>query len=287
MEIKIEKLYNQAIDAALAKDWTTAIALHKEILSIDPQYLDSLLALAFAYMQTGDLKAARATYRAALDIDPVNVIAQNNIEKISILLKRGNTVYDEEDDVVVSSDTFMHTEGKTRVVTLSNIGQADVLAMLKIGERVLLKSKKRRVEVRNKKGEYVGCLPDDISKRLAFFLEAKSEFETIIKAATKNNVDVFIKEKVKGPKVASYISFPENIQDDLKSIMNKDFDETDTSEDEDGEETPEDVLEEPTEVYEDLEELARETDDEGEYLLSLEQEEEDEDELEDDSEENE
>lgn len=277
MEMKIEKLYKRAVDAALSHDWETAIAIHKEILSIEPYYIDSHLSLAFAYMQKGDLKGAKTSYKAALDIEPLNVIASNNIDRINILLKKGQSFGGNQDTVTVSSETFMHTEGKTRVVTLSKIGQADVIAMLKIGEHVFLKLKKRRVEIRTKNGDYVGCLPDDISKRLAFFIEAKSEYDTIIKAATKNNVDVFIKEKVKGPKVLSYISFPENIQDDLKTIMNKDLDDPENmSEDEDDELDEDDLDEDPGDI-EDIEELARETDEDGDYLLSLESESEDDD----------
>jgi len=175
----------------------------------------------------------------------------------------------------------MHTEGRTRIVTLSNIGQADVLAMLKIGEHVFLKSKKRRIEVRNKKGDYIGCLPDDISKRLAFFIEAKTEYDTIIKAATKNSVDVFIKETVKGAKVKHYISFPENIQDDLKKIMHFHDGQTVSSDDsqqhdEDGNE----IFDEDD--VEDLDELARthedDEDDDLEYLSELEEDDDDGDE---------
>lgn len=281
MELKIEKLYNQAVDAALSKDWKTAINLHMQILSIDPHYIDSYLALAFAYLQQGDLKTSKTYYKNALDLDPVNIIAQNNIEKINILLKKGGSL-DHEDDVVVTSETFMHTEGKTRVVTLSNIGQADVLAMLKIGELVFLKLKKRRVEVRNKKGEYVGCLPDDISKRLAFFLDAKSEYDTIIKAATKNSVDIFIKERKKGAQVKNYISFPENIQDDLKAIMNKDLDDPDnpSTDDDDDEEEIEDIYE--PDHFSDLDDLGKDRDDDDvDFLSEIEEDDDDDDNLDD------
>ena len=115
----------------------------------------------------------------------------------------------------------MTVKGKTRTVTLINLGQADVLAQLQVGEIVLLQVRKRRLEVRNHMSEYIGCLPDDISKRLIFFLEAKSEYETIIKEATKHSVEVFIKERKKGAKVRNFISFPDNIQDDMKRIIGK------------------------------------------------------------------
>ncbi len=285
METKLDKLHTQAVDAALKQQWPEAIAHNLEILALDPTYIDAFLGLGFAYMQTGKLKDAKTQYKAALEIDPVNLIALNNIDKLNILLKNGGDYSSDDVDVSLSPETFMHTEGRTRVVTLSNIGQADVLARLKIGEHVYLKAKKRRIEVRTKKGDYVGALPDDISKRLAFFIEASSEYDTIIKASTKNSVDVFIKETVKGSKVKHYISFPDNIQDDLKRIMHHNDLEGmevttdgshDQSEDEDGAFDEDDVL--------DLDALAHrgssdeDEDDDIEYLSELENDDSDQDE---------
>ena len=267
MEIKIEKLHKQAVDAALSQDWDTAIQLHSEIIELNPNYTDAYLGLGFAYLQSGDLKKAKQNYRKALVIDSVNIIAQNNIEKINILLKKGSSVDQDDNDDTVAPDTFMHIKGKTRVITLSNIGQADVVAKLKIGERVTLQVKKRRVEIRNKKGEYVGCLPDDISKRLAFFLEAKSAYEAIIKSATKNSIDIFMKETRKGAKVKNFISFPDNIQEDLKTIMNRQSP-TQNPEDEDADENDEDHDGDEDEAsVEDLEELAKEAEEQPETLL--------------------
>ena len=64
----------------------------------------------------------------------------------------------------------------------------------------------------------MGCLPDDISKRILFFLDASSEYEIIVKEATKSNVEIFAREVKKGTKVKNFISFPDNIQDDMKPV---------------------------------------------------------------------
>lgn len=267
MEIKIEKLHKQAVDAALAKNWEGAIAIHEDILKLDSQYVDALLGLGFAFMQTGDLKKAKTNYTKALKIDPVNIIARNNLEKINILLKKGTSMDDDASEVDLTPDTFMQVEGKTRVVTLSNIGQSDVLAKLKIGQRMTLISKKRRIEVRNARGEYVGCLPDDISKRIAFFLDAKSKYETIIKASTKNSVDVFIREVRKGAKVKNFVSFPDNIQDDLKRIMNRSAEKAENEHIDEDEEAANEEDEDEDEEVEDLEELAKKAEEQPDETL--------------------
>ena len=266
MELRIEKLHNQAVDAALAHNWHKAIELNKKILEIDDENVDALLALSFAYMETGDLKRGRQSYKTTLKLDPTNIIARNNSEKINILLKKGDSHRsDDHDDVELNPDIFINIKGKTRAVTLMKIGQAGELAKLKTGEKVELKIKKRHLEVRTRKGEYIGCLPDDVSKRLIFFLEAHSVYTTYIKSATKNSVDVFIREEKRGPKVDHYISFPDNIQDDMKMFIGKE------SEDEDGEPSDDEdaTLDEDDtvdQVVDDFEELANADDDAEEYF---------------------
>ena len=165
----------------------------------------------------------------------------------------------------------MNISGKTRVITLINIGQADVLAKLKIGQKVTLKIKKRRVEVRTDDNEYVGALPDDLSKRLALFLEAGSEYATFIKEASKNIVDVFIREEKKGRRVTKYISFPKNIQDSLKSMIDDD----EKPEDEDAEALEEDTTDDEEQPV-DLEQLAEAVEDSDIYNVGAHEEEDEE-----------
>lgn len=264
MELRIEKLHKQAVDAAVGQNWDEAIALHMHILDINENYEDAHLGLGYAYLQKGDYKNAKKYYLSALKLDPVNQIARNNLDKINILLKKGPTSDDDNDEISLRADMFMHIEGKTLDVTLSNIGQADVLAKLKIGQKVELIVKKHRIEVRNRKGEYIGCLPDDVAKRLAFFINAKSIYETIVKSSTKNSVDVFIKESKKGTRVNNFISFPDNIQEDLKKIIGNTN--PDDKESKDSDESDEDDEDEDSE-FEDLEELAKKSEEEPEEDL--------------------
>lgn len=265
MELQIEKLHNQAVNAALARKWDEAIRLNLKVLTFNDENIDALLALSYAYMEKGDLKKARLTYKKALKVDPTNIIARNNSEKIAILLRKGSHDHGSDSgDVVMDPEVFINIKGKTRAVTLINIGQAAILAKLKIGEKVELKIKKRRLEVRNKKGEYIGCLPDDVSKRLIFFIEADTIYDTYIKSSTKNSVDIFIREKSKGTKVEHYISFPDNIQDDMKTFMGKEDDDDEHNADDDtadGHDGDIDGEDEPDMIIDDIEELANDDDD--------------------------
>jgi tetratricopeptide (TPR) repeat protein len=278
MELQIENLHKQAVDAAITSNWEKAVQLNQRILQMNSEYLDAYLGLGFAYMQQNKFKESKKYYQEALKIDPNNIIARNNIEKLSILVKSGNK---SNGDLPVDPNIFMNLRGKTKVVTLLNVGKADVLAHLSIGEKVELRIKKRRIEVRNERDEYIGALPDDISKRLMFFLEGKSTFNTFIKAATKNSVDVFIREEKKGRKVKNFVSFPENIQDDFKLMSGKNADD----ESNEGSEDNDDMEGVPTDIesddrahdFDNLDEFDRNEKDEDTYFSELHEDDDDDD----------
>lgn len=222
MNLHKEKLYEKAVEAAIASRWDEAINLHEQIIDQDPEYIDSILGIAFAYLQKDDYKKSATYYRKALKIEPTNQIAKNNVEKAEILMKKSDKkIKIGAPKNTITADQFINIAGKTKITHLVHIGQADVLVNLEVGEEVFLQIKKRRVEVRTVNAEYIGALPDDISKRLIFFLEMKSTYVCYVKASTKNSVEIFIKEQFKTPKAQLYLSFPQNIQDDLKAMMHQ------------------------------------------------------------------
>lgn len=217
----LDSLTKESIERAVRGDWKKAVQINKQILKLNSQNLDANLRLGFAYLQSGDIKNSKKAYLRALRNQPNNQIAKSNLEKIKILEKKGARVSGERKNEELDPNLFLNILGKTRVIALINIGQANTLARLKIGQEVQFKIKRRRVEVRDKSGVYVGALPDDISKRMRFFLEAMSQFRVYIKESSKNIVEIFIKEEKLGRKVRKYISFPKNLRDDLKFMIDE------------------------------------------------------------------
>lgn len=262
MNKQLSQLHDQANNAAVAGNFAEAIRLNEEIITLSPDDVDAYLRLGFAFLQKKELELSKKAYKQALKLEPINQIARNNLDKIKILEKGPNAhLLDHSDqDMSLNPNLFLNILGKTKEITLVNIGRADVLATLKIGQYVELKVKKRRVEVRDNAHEYIGALPDDISKRLIFFLDAGSTFIVYIKAASKNSVDIFVKEEKKGAKVKGYTSFPKNIQDDLKDMS------SDTEHSQETDETTEQSNDEDESMMHesevDLEALADKDDDE-------------------------
>lgn len=218
---EIEQLEEQAIDAAINLSWDDAVELNEKILKKDKNNYPAYLRLGFIYLQKHNYELAKKYYSKALKIQPKNTVAIQNLEKIEILEKSRKKRYQTGRRDKIDPELFIEVVGKTKKVGLVNIGQKDIIAGLSIGQKIDLKIKRRRVEIRTPDTNlYIGTLPDDVSKRLIYFIQAKSLYNTFIKEVTINSVTVFIKELKKGPTVKHYISFPLHNSGEMKHMLN-------------------------------------------------------------------
>jgi len=74
--------------------------------------------------------------------------------------------------------------------------------------------------MRTESDEYIGALPDDLSKRLIQFMKAKCIYSAYIKESTLTKVVVFIREEKKGKALSNHVSFPQNSQKNIDQIAN-------------------------------------------------------------------
>ena len=192
---EINTLETQAIDCAIHGNWAGAIELNTKIIELDRKNVQALLRIAFSYLQIGNYEESKKQYHKALRLQPKSSVAHQYLEKIEILEQgtskpQTNTTFDPH--------LFIESFGKTKMTSLTNLGQKQILAKLSIGQKMQLKIKKRRVEVRTDADEYVGTLADDISKRLILFIKAKSTYTAFIKEVHFTKVIIFIREDKKG-----------------------------------------------------------------------------------------
>ena len=76
-------LKDQAIQNALAGEWQKAVAINKSLLKEDPQDIDALNRLAFAFSILGKTKDAKTAYQKVLKIDSLNPLALRNLKRIA------------------------------------------------------------------------------------------------------------------------------------------------------------------------------------------------------------
>lgn len=80
METNLVTLEKKAIDAALKNDWTKALDLNAQIIKKNPNDISAKIRLGKAQIQTKKFQDAVKTFKNVLSIDPINTIAQKNLQ---------------------------------------------------------------------------------------------------------------------------------------------------------------------------------------------------------------
>ena len=193
---------NQAIQTALSGDWNKAISLNKSILEENPGNVEALNRMALAYMILGKTKSAKNTYQKVLEIDPLNSIAIKNLKKV----KTDSSKNSENSVTIQVNNIFLEETGKTKVVDLINLAQAEILLTLRTGQSVDLSIKRLKIFISQGK-KYIGVLPDDIGKRLIKFTKGGNKYEAFVKSVNHQNVAIFIRELKRATKFKDQPSF--------------------------------------------------------------------------------
>jgi hypothetical protein len=201
--IKMASLKSQAIQTALVGDWHNAVTLNQSILLDEPNDIDTLNRLAFAFLSLGNTKDAKDLYEKVLMLDMKNPIAIRNLKRLS------------ENNIKIShtplNNLFIEEPGKTKVMELINIADKKVIAYLRSGEMISLTIKRNRIFALNTENQFVGMLPDDICQRLIKFINAGNQYEAYIRTVDNNRVSIFIRETKRVKKFRDQPSFVSNI----------------------------------------------------------------------------
>ncbi len=180
-------LAQSAIKKALAGEWQEALKINLELLKENPSDTDTLNRLARAYSETGNTKKALIIAKKVLKLDPINSIALRSVDKWQNM--KSKTV----SAAPVSASLFLEEPGKTRIVSLINLGEKDLLCNLNCADEVKLTAHTHRLSVNTIEGKYIGRLPDDSAKELIKTIKLGQEYRTFIKISSPSEVKVFIR----------------------------------------------------------------------------------------------
>lgn len=201
-----DTLARRAIAAALANDWITALDVNLQILKEEEEDIDALNRAARAYLQLGDIPSAVNFSQTVVQIDPLNQIAQKCLIKCSTLQTNGAVL---STAISTFSDSiFLEVPGKTKIVSLINLCESNLLATLNAGENVQMIPKMHKVVVATQQEAYIGRLPDDLATKIIYFYKNGNEYEAFIKSVSENDVKVFIKETKRADSIKHLPSFP-------------------------------------------------------------------------------
>lgn len=204
----------QAIHSALAENWDEAVRLNLEILVKSPDSVDTLNRLGFAYLRCGNIKKAKATYERVLKLDRYNAIALKNLQKVKVQgsgkVHQSKRYTLSSSDRAISPSLFLEEPGRTKIISLVNVAPSRILFTLSIGENIELVSKRHTLEVRGKKGLYLGAMPDDLGFRLRRLIVSGNRYQAYVKSVAKNSLAILVKEVKRSKKFRNQPTFPTN-----------------------------------------------------------------------------
>lgn len=208
----MDSLAQAAIKEALRGNWKKAAALNLEILKTEPKNKEATNRLARAFLELGKFQKAITNYKKVLKIDPYNTIAQKALERLKTVKAKPtlNKSKQQFASPPLYTHSFLEEPGKTKTASLIHLGGKDVISGLGTGQPVNLIPHAHRVSVETTENEFIGRLPDDLSRRLIKLTRAGNVYTTLIRSVKPDGVRVFIREAKRAAAVGSIPSFPVN-----------------------------------------------------------------------------
>ncbi len=218
------QLHQKAIKASLEARWEDSLSLNQQILETDASNVDALNRIARAHFEMGDFPLAEKHYKAALDIDQYNPIAQKNIKIIQTFRKSGvkheKSTVSNGHAIAISPSLFLNEPGKTKIVNLMKVAEPQKLSMAYCGMPVELSIKARGISAMDAQGKYLGVLPDDVSFQLLRLMKGGNKYFACVKAVKVNGLAVLIRETFRSKKFKNQPSFLETYTKQKSEIVN-------------------------------------------------------------------
>jgi tetratricopeptide (TPR) repeat protein len=206
----------QAIALAMQGRWREAVTANEEIIASFPGDVDAYNRLGRAHIELGEYALAKEAYTKAMELDPYNIIAQKNLQRLSYLRE---TVGEADDSDRVEPQQFIEETGKTGVVSLNRLAPLAVLAKMGAGDKLYLKVDRKGLNVENGRGEYVGQVESKHGQRLIKLMEGGNRYSAAIVSIGEERVTVIIRETYQDPSQLGQLSFPSRGVEGLRPYL--------------------------------------------------------------------
>ncbi len=201
------QLAEQAIAAATAGEWESAVDFNKRILDLGADS-EAENRLAKAYWELGELAQAREHYQAALALDPTNRIAERNINRLLLLMVdagKKTVAAQKEDKAPVT--IFVEETGKTGFAHLVDLVDRRQLAQVNPGDAVELTPDGPRLAARAN-GAHIGYVEPRVAARLLKLIAEGNKYTAGVTSLGAEDVRIIIRETYQDPANYGKVSFP-------------------------------------------------------------------------------
>jgi tetratricopeptide (TPR) repeat protein len=207
---------SEAIALALNTRWEEAAAVNRSIIELFPNDIEAHNRLGKALTELGQYAEAWEAYKHVLEIDPSNIIAKRNFDRLSHL-KQVRREPKERQELDLS--LFVEETGKTALVELYYPASREVLTRMSAGDQVYLRVEGNRLIVENGDDEYLGEIEPKLALRLLKLMAGGNRYQAAVATSGGDRSRVIIKEVFKDPSQAGRLSFPLQAADSFRSYI--------------------------------------------------------------------
>jgi tetratricopeptide (TPR) repeat protein len=203
------QLTQQAITLAVQSRWQEAADMNRQIVELAPDDAETYNRLGKAYTELGRIADARQAYESTLRVDPANLIAQRNLDRLSrIDEKEAAEQLARKGSQKLDPRFFIEETGKTGVVTVQNSSGPAAIATLTAGDEVKLEPRDNQLLATTMDGTYLGRMDDQLAQRIMRLMQTGNRYQAGVIGVDDPDVRMMIRETFQAPENAGRISFP-------------------------------------------------------------------------------
>jgi tetratricopeptide (TPR) repeat protein len=261
----------EAIQAALESRWQDALAINRALVERHGTDDETCNRLGKALAELGEPEQALESYSQALQLNPMNVIAQKNVRKLQVLIDSRERLAGQKGAIDI--DLFAEEPGKS-VLTVLNPPKAGLTVTVAPGEVVELHIHEGGLQAQTARGLVLGDVDSKIARRLIPLIVTGNRYTAAVARIAESQIEIIVREAYQASENLRKSSFPVSRQrrDEFRPyakdslLAQRDSDEERVAGFEEGDEAVGGV----SEVGEDLETLAVAEDVDGEETAPLE-----------------
>lgn len=195
----------EAIAAAIENRWGDALAINRQLIERHGADEETHNRIGKAQSELGHLTEALEAYRASLELNPLNLIAQKQVRRINALLEAEQRP--SATGGVIDVDLFNEDPGKSGLTVLM-LPTGGVSVEVSPGDAVELVPNGRQLLAETAGGIALGTVEPKLAHRLTPLIQSGNRYSAAVARAEDSCIEIAIREVYQSPANARRSSFP-------------------------------------------------------------------------------
>jgi len=202
-----------ALKAAAEGRWQEAADANRAVLAFAAEIkveerIEAQNRLAKCLWELGDLAGSKKEYQVTLTLDPLNRIAERNLERLKGLIKQvGKKTTPSSEGATTPAGIFIQEAGTTGFAHLTNVADVATLAQVNPGDAVELLTLSNRL-IAKANGVEIGRVEPRIAARLLKLIADGNAYSAGITSISGGDIRIIIREESVSAKNIGKVSFP-------------------------------------------------------------------------------